>query len=61
MFVGSAVLMYMAFFYMPPLLIVLPGIYTLLASFPMERVLKRYMPVEETTDEESGIDRWYNE
>lgn len=61
MFIGTAVLMYFSFFFMPPLLIILPGVYTLLASFPMEHVLKRYMPVEETTDEESGVDRWYNE
>lgn len=61
MFVGSAAIMYFSFFYMPPLMIVIPGIYTLLASFPMERIFKRYMPEEETSDEESGIDRWYNE
>ena len=61
LFIGSAVLMYFSFFYLPPLLIILPGVYTILASFPMEHVLKRYMPVEETTDEEAGIDRWYNE
>ena len=61
MFVGSAVLMYFSFFYMPPLMIILPGVYTILASLPMERIFKRYMPQEEESDEESGIDRWYNE
>lgn len=61
MFVGCGVMMFFSFFYMPPLLVVLPGIYTLLASFPMERIFKRYMPQEEESDEESGIDRWYNE
>ena len=61
MFIGSGVLMYLSFFYMPPLMFVVPGIYTILASFPMERIFKRYMPVEEVTDEESGIDQWYNE
>ena len=61
MFVGSGVMMYFSFFYMPPLMIILPGVYTLLASLPMERIFKRYMPQEEESDEESGIDRWYNE
>lgn len=61
MFIGSAVMMYFSFFYMPPLMIILPGVYTLLASLPMERIFKRYMPQEEESDEESGIDRWYNE
>ncbi len=61
MFIGCAVLMYYSFFYMPPLMVVLPGVYTLLASLPMERIFKRYMPQEEESDEESGIDRWYNE
>lgn len=61
LFIGSGVLMYYSFFYMPPLMFVLPGIYTLLASFPMERIFKRYMPVEEMSEEESGIDQWYNE
>lgn len=61
LFIGCGVMMYYSFFYMPPLMVVLPGVYTLVASFPMERIFKRYMPQEETTDEESGIDRWYNE
>lgn len=61
LFVGTAFMLYFSFFYMPPLLIFLPGIYTLLVSFPMEHIFKKYMPVEEESDEESGIDRWYNE
>lgn len=61
LFAGTAVMMYFSFFHMPPLFIVLPGVYTLVASFPMEKVLKKYMPKEETTDEEDGVDRWYNE
>lgn len=61
LFVGSGVLMYLSFFYMPPLMFIMPGIYMILASFPMERIFKRYMPVEEVSDEESGIDQWYNE
>ena len=61
LFIGSGVLMYFSFFFMPPLMIVLPGVYTLLASFPMEHIFKRYMPVEETSEEESGVDQWYNE
>ncbi len=61
LFVGNAVLLYYSFFYMPPLIIFLPGIYTLLVSFPMEHIFKRYMPVDEVPAEESGIDQWYNE
>ncbi len=60
MFVAFGVIMVFSFFWMPPLVIILPGVYTLVASFPMEKVLKKYMPQEETT-EEDGIDRWYNE
>lgn len=60
MFVGFGIIMFFSFFWMPPLVIILPGVYTLVASFPMEKVLKKYMPQEETT-EEDGIDRWYNE
>lgn len=61
LFVGTAVMLYFSFFYMPPLIIFLPGIYTLIITFPMEHIFKRYMPQEEETDEESGVDRWYNE
>lgn len=61
MFAGTAVMLFFSFFYMPPLIIFLPGLYTLLVSFPMEHIFKKYMPVEEESDEESGIDRWYNE
>ena len=61
LFAGTAIMMFFSFFYMPPLIIFLPGIYTLLVSFPMEHIFKKYMPVEEESDEESGIDRWYNE
>ena len=61
MFIGSGVIMYLSFFYMPPLMFIMPGLYTILASFPMERIFKRYMPAEEISGEESGIDQWYNE
>lgn len=61
LFIGTALMMFFAFFYMPPLIIFLPGVYTLIVSFPMEHIFKRYMPVEEESDEESGVDRWYNE
>jgi len=61
LFIGTALMLYFSFFYMPPLIIFLPGIYTLIVSFPMEHIFKRYMPVEEETDEESGVDHWYNE
>lgn len=61
MFVGNALMLYFSFFYMPPLILFLPGLYTLLVSFPMEHIFKRYMPVEEESEEESGVDQWYNE
>lgn len=61
MFIGNAVLLFYSFFFMPPLIIFLPGLYTLLVSFPMEHIFKKYMPVSEETDEESGVDQWYNE
>lgn len=61
LFVATALLMYYSFFYMPPLILFLPGVYTLLISFPMEHIFKRYMPEAEVPDEESGIDHWYNE
>lgn len=61
LFVGTAVMMGMSFLYLPPLCILLPGIYTLIASFIIEKVFKRYMPKEEESDEEAGVDRWYNE
>lgn len=61
LFIGTALMLYFSFFYMPPLIIFLPGVYTLLVSFPMEHIFKRYMPQDELSDEESGIDRWYNE
>ena len=61
LFACTAIIMYFSFFAASPLLIILPGIYTLVLSLPMERVLKKYMPKEEATDEEDGVDRWYNE
>lgn len=61
LFAGSAFLLWGSISYMPPLVVFIPGIYTLVASFPMERIFKKYMPVEETPDEESGVDHWYNE
>ena len=61
MFACTVIIMYFSFFAAPPLLLLLPGIYTLSVSFPMEKVLKKYMPKEEETDEADGVDRWYNE
>lgn len=61
LFIGTALMLYFSFFYMPPLIIFLPGVYTLLVSFPMEHIFKRYMPQDELSDEESGEDHWYNE
>ncbi|MBQ9767503.1 MAG: YesL family protein [Lachnospiraceae bacterium] len=61
MFACTVIIMYFSFFAAPPLLIILPGVYTLLLSLPMEKVLKKYMPKDEGTAEEDGVDRWYNE
>lgn len=61
LFVATAVMMYFSFMYMPFLVLFLPGIYTLVASFPIEKIFKKYMPKDEEDDEESGVDRWYNE
>lgn len=61
LFVATAVMMYFSAMYLPFLVLFLPGIYTLVASFPIEKVFKKYMPKDEEEDEESGIDRWYNE
>jgi len=61
LFVTTAILMYFSLDSAPPLMVVLPGVYTLSMSYPMEKVLKKYMPKEENTDEEDGVDRWYNE
>lgn len=61
LFIGTALMLYFSFFYMPPLILFLPGLYTLIVSFPMERIFKRYMPVDDVPEEESGVDHWYNE
>lgn len=61
LFAGSAFLLWGAINFMQPLVVFIPGIYTLVASFPIERIFKKYMPVEEIPDEESGVDHWYNE
>lgn len=44
-----------------PGFLVLPGLCTLLCSFPIERVMKKYMPKPEGTPEETGEDQWYLE
>lgn len=62
LFIGSAFILWGTVTYgMAPIAVFVPGIYTLVASFPIERIFKKYMPVEEVPDEESGIDHWYNE
>lgn len=43
------------------LIFILPAVVTLLNSFLMERVLKKYMPQAEGTPEETGKDQWYLE
>lgn len=63
-FVGTLVLGYYCIItsVAAPLLLILPALYTLIISFPMEKVMKKYMPkIEENEDEETGVDHWYNE
>lgn len=47
--------------FIPLLLFVIPAAASFLNSFLMERVLKKYMPKSESTEEESGKDEWYLE
>lgn len=47
--------------YMLLLIFILPVVTTLLNSFLMERVLKKYMPKSEGPGEETGKDEWYLE
>jgi len=61
LFVGTAAMLFYSFLFMPPIILFLPGLYVLLISFPMEHIFKKYMPAEEDSDEESGVDHWYNE
>ncbi len=45
----------------PLALVIIPAIVTLINSFIMERVLKKYMPQTENTEENSNKDEWYLE
>jgi hypothetical protein len=50
-----------AFFFVPLLIMILPGVATLLISLLMERVFRKYMPESEGPGEETGKDEWYLE
>lgn len=48
-------------FYMPMLIFIVPSSVAFVNSFFMERVLKKYMPKAEDTEENTSKDEWYNE
>lgn len=48
-------------YYFLPVVLIAPAVVTLVQSFLIERVLKKYTPKQEGTPEETGIDEWYNE
>lgn len=64
LFVGTYLFLVMSYvpiqfyIYIP---IVIPGGSMLVRSFIIEPVFKKYTPESDTTEEESGEDRWYNE
>ncbi len=45
----------------PILIFIVPGTITFLNSFLMERILKKYMPKSENTEEDNAKDEWYLE
>jgi uncharacterized membrane protein YesL len=47
--------------FIPILIFILPAASTLLNSLLMERVLKKYMPKEESSEEDTRKDEWYLE
>lgn len=54
---GMALLLYLQIYVLPiPMIVILPGIWCYLVSFPMEKVLRRYMPKKEEND-----NTWYYE
>jgi uncharacterized membrane protein YesL len=57
--IAAAVLI--SIYLLPIVIIVAPAIYTLLSSFLLERVFKKYMPEKSEDTEESAIDEWYLE
>lgn len=57
MMAGMVLLVYLQVFVLPiPTVVILPGIWCCLASFPMEKILRRYMPPKEEND-----NTWYYE
>lgn len=55
---GAGVMVYLCIFYIPLLaILILPSFWTLLASFPIERALRKYMPEPELNDGE----KWFYE
>lgn len=49
----------LAVYILPPAIMLVPGLYYLVFSFLMERVLKKYMPEKSEEAETNGIDEWY--
>lgn len=49
------------FLYMPILIFILPAVSVLLNSLLMERILKKYMPKSEESEEDVSKDEWYLE
>ncbi len=48
-------------FFMPMLIFIVPSSVAFVNSFFMERILKKYMPKAEDTEENTSKDEWYNE
>ncbi|MBE5937193.1 MAG: DUF624 domain-containing protein [Lachnospiraceae bacterium] len=61
--VGSAVLLVLLVPFMPIVPLLVPGLSSLIYSFMMEWIMKKYMPKTEDNKNEDGeaIDAWYNE
>lgn len=53
------IVFFIILYLMPPLIMIIPGLYYLVFSFLMERVLKKYMPEKSDDAETRGVDEWY--
>ena len=60
MVIASA-LVYIAIYFFQPAIFIAPAAITLINSFLIERVFKKYMPESEGPGEETGKDEWYLE
>lgn len=58
LFDGALLLAIGGVLYAPVLLLVIPGVYLYLMSWPMEWILRKYMPAVEEGSEEAEM--WYN-